>query len=57
MVVADGIYTGEGNVELDFLGKAITVKSENGAANCMIDCENVDAARGFYFSSGEGQDL
>ena len=38
VLVADGIYTGEGNRDIDFLGKAITVKSENGPENCIIDC-------------------
>ncbi|MFC1712144.1 right-handed parallel beta-helix repeat-containing protein [Candidatus Poribacteria bacterium] len=56
VLVADGIYTGAGNVNLDFHGKAITVKSENGATSCIIDCENVDGTRGFYFGSGEGLD-
>ena len=54
VLVADGMYTGAGNVNLDFSGKAITVKSKNGADNCIIDCENT--ARGFYFHSGETPD-
>jgi hypothetical protein len=29
VIVADGIYTGAGNRDIDFLGKAITVCSEN----------------------------
>ena len=49
--VADGIYTGDGNRNLDFKGKAITVKSENGPSNCIIDCEG--NGRGFYFHSNE----
>jgi len=49
--VADGTYTGSGNKALDFWGKAITVKSENGPENCVIDCEN--NGRGFSFHSGE----
>ncbi len=49
--VADGTYTGTGNKQLDFGGKAITVQSENGAANSIIDCEN--SGTGFYFHSGE----
>ena len=53
VLVADGVYTGTGNVNLDFKGKAITVKSENGAANCIIDCENIDDTYGFRFFSGE----
>jgi len=32
VLVADGTYTGEGNQDIDFKGKAITVESENGAA-------------------------
>ena len=53
VLVSDGIYTGPGNVNLDFGGKAITVRSENGAANCIIDCEG--NGRGFFFHSGEGE--
>ena len=51
VVIADGTYTGTGNKNLDFSSKAITVKSENGADNCIIDCEN--SGRGFSFHSGE----
>jgi PKD repeat protein len=51
VLVSDGIYTGTGNKNLDFKGKAITVKSSGGAANCTIDCEG--SGRGFYFHSGE----
>jgi len=56
VLVADGIYTGEGNVNLDFKGKTITVKSEGGAENCVIDCENKPGTRGFYFHNFEGPD-
>ncbi len=49
--VADGVYKGEGNKNIDFLGNAITVRSENGAENCIIDCEG--DGRGFYFRRGE----
>ncbi|MBC8234384.1 leucine-rich repeat domain-containing protein [bacterium] len=51
VLVADGTYTGEGNKDLDFGGKAITVTSENGSDNCIIDCEG--SYSGFYFHSGE----
>ena len=47
VLVADGTYTGEGNRDIDFKGKAITVKSENGATNCIVDREGV--GRGFHF--------
>jgi parallel beta-helix repeat protein len=53
VLVADGTYTGDGNRGIDFLGKAIAVKSENGPENCIIDCEGSD--RGFYFGNGESQ--
>ncbi len=55
VMVADGTYTGLGNRDLDFTGKAITVVSENGAAACSIDCQasDIDPHRGFHFHSGE----
>ena len=37
--IADGIYTGAGNRDLTFNGKAITVESENGPDHCIIDCQ------------------
>jgi parallel beta-helix repeat protein len=51
VLVADGIYKGAGNRDLNFKGGAITVKSENGPLNCIIDCEN--SATGFCFHSEE----
>ena len=59
VVVAAGVYTGAGNVNLDFAGKALTLRSASGDPNdCIIDCNgSVGApARGFYFHSGEGAD-
>ncbi|MBC8233442.1 right-handed parallel beta-helix repeat-containing protein [bacterium] len=55
VLVADGIYTGEGNRDIDLKGKAITVKSENGADVCVVDCEGtfLEPHRGFDFHSGE----
>jgi hypothetical protein len=55
VVVADGTYTGPGNRDMEFLGKAITVSSQNGPGNCIIDCQGseADPHRGFYFRSGE----
>jgi len=53
--LADGTYTGIGNRDVDFLGKAVTVRSQSGnPATCVIDCEGL--GRGFYFHSGEGAD-
>jgi len=57
VVVADGTYTGPGNRDIDFLGKAITVKSENGPENCIIDCNGTEdnPHRGFNFLNGENE--
>ena len=57
VLVADGTYTGDGNRDMDFKGKAIIVESENGAENTIIDCQGTEQEphRGFYFHSGEGE--
>ncbi len=52
VIVDDGIYTGSGNRNISFNGKAITVKSFNGPENCIIDCEQ--SGNGFNFENGEG---
>ena len=52
VVVADGTYAGLGNKNLDFGGRAITVRSANGPESTTIDCE--EYGRGFYFHNGEG---
>ena len=56
ILVADGTYTGDGNRDIDFMGKAIVVMSENGPEVTIIDCEGseLDPHRGFHFHSGEG---
>jgi len=53
--VADGTYTGDGNRDIDFKGRAITLRSENGPNDCIIDVQgSVDEShRGFYFHSNE----
>ena len=51
VMVAEGVYTGTGNREIDFLGKRITVMSKGGPESTVIDCEL--AGRGFYFHSHE----
>ncbi|MBP7052343.1 MAG: hypothetical protein KBE65_15125 [Phycisphaerae bacterium] len=38
VLVAPGTYTGDGNRDIDFAGKAITVKSETGPELCIIQC-------------------
>jgi parallel beta-helix repeat protein len=54
VLVEDGTYQGAGNVNLDFTGKLITLQSENGPGACIIDCQNIQGQRGFWFHSGEG---
>ena len=58
VLVADGTYTGDGNRDIDFLGKAIVVKSENGPEVTVVDCEGSaeDQHRGFVFHGGETPD-
>jgi hypothetical protein len=57
VIVSDGTYKGESNRDLDFKGKAITLRSENGPNKCIINCQGSEANnhRGVYFNSGETQ--
>ncbi|MFH2050213.1 MAG: Ig-like domain-containing protein [bacterium] len=54
ILVADGVYTGYGNKDINFGGLAITLKSENGPSKCIIDCQS--EGRGFKFFNDEGLD-
>ncbi|MHC4500480.1 MAG: right-handed parallel beta-helix repeat-containing protein, partial [Planctomycetota bacterium] len=57
VLVADGTYSGPGNENIDFFGKAITVRSENGPENCIIHPYPISGTRrGFYFHRNEGPD-
>jgi len=42
VVVADAVYAGEGNTCIQYYAKAITLRSAEGSANCIIDCEGSD---------------
>ena len=55
VLVADGTYTGDGNRDIDFGGKSIVVRSENGPEMTVIDCQGTpeDPHRGFYFHTNE----
>ncbi|MHC4154631.1 MAG: right-handed parallel beta-helix repeat-containing protein [Planctomycetota bacterium] len=62
VIVEPGTYTGDGNRDIDFLGKAIAVRSidpndPNIVAATIIDCNGSEAEphRGFCFRTGEGQ--
>lgn len=54
VLVRPGVYSGPGNIGLDYSGKAITVESQTGAAATVIDCDGED--RAVHFHSGEGRD-
>jgi len=58
VLVANGTYVGEGNRDLDFFGKAITVRSANGPESCIINAEGSESSphRCFNFHQGEGPD-
>ena len=55
--LTNGTFTGDGNRDLSFGGKAITVRSQGGdPLQCTIDCQGSDAEwhTGFSFYSLEG---
>lgn len=51
--VSPGTYTGDGNWDIDFKGKAITLRSSSGPGQTTINC--TEGHRGFYFHRGEKQ--
>jgi len=60
VIVEPNVYTGTGNRDIDFLGKAITVRSEYPEDPCVvastvIDCNGSpnEPHRGFYFYNNE----
>ncbi|MFG0252915.1 MAG: hypothetical protein ACF8NJ_08595, partial [Phycisphaerales bacterium JB038] len=53
--LADGTHLGEGNREIDFRGKAVTLRSASGdPGQCIINCEQAGVALRIY--QGEGAD-
>ena len=52
VLVADGVYMRTGNVNINLRGKAITVRSENGPAACIIDGQHA-GVRAFVFTTLE----
>lgn len=54
VVVRDGVYEGEGFRDIRFLGRAITVRSENGSEACVIQGSGTyDDYHGFIFDHSE----
>ena len=57
LLLADGVFTGSGNTDISFNGKAIVISSASGNPfSCIIDCEGSvsNYSRGFLFYSSEG---
>jgi hypothetical protein len=57
LLLDDGVYTGSGNNEVSYYGKAITISSSSGNPfDCVIDCQgnSNNYKRGFLFYSMEG---
>ena len=62
IILAPGTFRGDGNRDIDFKGKAITIRSTdpkdpNIVAATIIDCNGTELEnhRGFYFHSGEDE--
>ena len=56
VLLENGIYTGDGNRDIDFLGKSVVVRSRsNNPQYCIIDCQATKFTphRGFVFRGGE----
>lgn len=51
-----GTYSGSGNRDIDFGGKALTVKSDSGAAQTILDCGGSEGEnhRGFFVHGNVG---
>jgi hypothetical protein len=51
VLIRPGTFTGDGNRDIYFRGKAITVRSEKGPEATIVDCEN--GGHGFYIMDNE----
>lgn len=57
LLLADGVYAGDGNTGLSYQGKAIVIRSQSGDPHaCVIDCDGSEGnnVRGFTFNQREG---
>jgi hypothetical protein len=54
VIVADGVYAGAGNTNLDPGGRAITLASAEGPANCIVDVD-FTTSPAFRCTSGESR--
>ena len=57
VLVASGSYSGAGNRDIDFGGKAIVLRSESGPSTTILDVQAsaADPHRGVVFKHGEGR--
>lgn len=56
--LADGVYTGTGNRDVEFKTKSVIIKSQSGIPDsCVIDCQGSagNAHRGFLIKEREGE--
>lgn len=54
--LSDGTFQGDGNRDVSYLGKAVTVRSQSGSPEtCVIDCggDSLQDHQAFSFTSGE----
>ncbi len=59
ILLTDGTFTGVGNRDIEFKGKALTIRSESGNRTaCIVDAEGIPGVpqRCFDFRSDEGND-
>ena len=50
VLVRAGMYVWEGNVALEFGGRAIWLAGEDGPQNCIVDCLGIDCGLNFHHS-------
>ena len=55
VILSDGVYTGPGNRDINFNGKSIKLRSENGPTTTIIDCaaDSLNPHRAFSLISQE----
>ncbi len=53
VIVLPGLYVGAGNINLDYAGRLITVRSSKGPTQTVIDCQGL--GRGVVFQNCEDQ--
>lgn len=56
VLVLDGTYTGVGNRDISFGGRLITVRSESGPEDCVVDLAGASGSGAFLFQSGETEE-